>query len=258
MIAPVGANTFDDAIRWSAEVFFSLKCLLKENNMSTAVGDEGGFASNFSNNFEPIEYLLKAIKKSGLNPEKDVLISLDIASSEFYSRNKYVFKSDNIKLDSSQIVDYYKELVTKYPIFSIEDGCSEDDWEGWTLLNKTIGNKTLLVGDDLFVTNKNRLLKGIDKDVANSILIKPNQIGTLSETLDTINTARINKIETIISHRSGETEDNFIADLAVGSNSKFIKTGSVTRSERCSKYNRLLYIEENNNNLVYAGSVLND
>ncbi|RPH07568.1 MAG: phosphopyruvate hydratase [Alphaproteobacteria bacterium TMED194] len=257
MLAPVGAKTFSQAIRWCSEIFFNLKELLKSNNFSTSVGDEGGFAPNFKSNYEPLEFLIKAIKKSKLSPEREVMISLDVASSEFYKKNKYYLGSPKKYLSSEEMILFLADIVKKYPIFSIEDGCAEDDWTGWKNLNSLIGSKTLIVGDDLFVTNRERLEKGIKKNVANTILVKPNQIGTLTETLDTINLAKDNKIETIISHRSGETEDNFIADLAVGSNSKMIKTGSVTRSERCSKYNRLLIIEANNRDLVYSGTLLN-
>jgi len=257
MLAPIGANSFHQAIRWCSEIFFNLKEILKNNNYSTAVGDEGGFASNFKNNYEPLEFLIKAIKKSKLNPEKDVMISLDVASSEFFDGKKYYLKSDNRRLKSIEMVEYLNKMVKKYPIFSIEDGCSEDDWSGWAVLNNKLSDNILLVGDDLFVTNKIRLKKGIKINAANSILIKPNQIGSLSETLETINLAKSNNIENIISHRSGETEDCFIADLAIGTNSRFIKTGSVTRSERCCKYNRLLYIEQNNNKLEYAGAHFN-
>ena len=257
MLAPVGAKTFSQAIRWCSEIFFNLKELLKSNNYSTSVGDEGGFAPNFKSNYEPLEFLIKAIKKSKLSPEREVMISLDVASSEFYKKNKYYLGSPKKYLSSEEMILFLADIVKKYPIFSIEDGCAEDDWTGWKNLNSLIGSKTLTVGDDLFATNRERLEKGIKKNVANTILVKPNQIGTLTETLDTINLAKDNKIETIISHRSGETEDNFIADLAVGSNSKMIKTGSVTRSERCSKYNRLLIIEANNRDLVYSGTLLN-
>ncbi len=257
MIAPVGANTFAEALRWCSEIFFNLKQLLKDKNYSTSVGDEGGFAPNFENNFEPMDFLLKAIKLSNLNPEKQVLISLDVASSEFFKKNRYFINSENKKINSNEMVEFLEKIVAKYPIFSIEDGCAEDDWKGWVDLNRKLGKNTLLVGDDLFVTNKVRLEEGIRKNAANSILVKPNQIGTLTETLDTINLANLNQIETIISHRSGETEDNFIADLSVGTNSRIIKTGSVTRSERNSKYNRLLYIEKNNKKLEYSGNFFN-
>ncbi len=257
MIAPVGANTFAEALRWCSEIFFNLKQLLKDKNYSTSVGDEGGFAPNFENNFEPMDFLLKAIKLSNLNPEKQVLISLDVASSEFFKKNRYFINSENKKINSNEMVELLEKIVAQYPIFSIEDGCAEDDWKGWVNLNRKLGKNTLLVGDDLFVTNKVRLEEGIRKNAANSILVKPNQIGTLTETLDTINLANLNQIETIISHRSGETEDNFIADLSVGTNSRIIKTGSVTRSERNSKYNRLLYIEKNNKKLEYSGNFFN-
>ncbi len=257
MLAPLGAKTFNEAIRWCSEVFFNLKELLKSNNYSTSVGDEGGFASNFKNNYEPLEFLLKAIRKSKLSPEKDVRISLDVASSEFYKQNKYKLTAVQKPFDSQKMVSFLSDIVKKYPIFSIEDGCAEDDWQGWKYLNSQLKNSIFVVGDDLFVTDKNRLAKGIKNNAANTILVKPNQIGTLTETLDTISLAKENNIETIISHRSGETEDNFIADLCVGTNSKMIKTGSVTRSERCSKYNRLLVIERNNNDLIYAGNLLN-
>ena len=258
MIAPVGAKSFSEAIRWSSEIFLHLKDILRNNNYSTTVGDEGGFAPNFKNNYEPLEYLIKAIRKAKLNPEKEVLISLDVASSEFYKNKKYVLDSNKKKFNSKEMVSYLKGISKKYPIFSIEDGCSEDDWNGWIDLNSSLGDKILTVGDDLFVTNKERLELGIKNNAANSILIKLNQIGSLSETLDTINLAKTNQIENIISHRSGETEDTFIADLAVGSNSKLIKTGSVARSERCAKYNRLIYIENNNTNLNYAGEYFCD
>ena len=257
MIMPVSADSFSHAMKMGSEIFHSLKKVLKSRGLSTSVGDEGGFAPNFKSNFEPLEFLIKAIKRAKLRPERDVMISLDVASSEFYKKNKYYLGSPKKYFSSEEMVSFLADIVKKYPIFSIEDGCAEDDWIGWKKLNSLIGDKTLTVGDDLFVTNRDRLEKGIKKNVANTILVKPNQIGTLTETLDTINLAKENKIETIISHRSGETEDNFIADLAVGSNSKMIKTGSVTRSERCSKYNRLLVIEANNRDLVFAGSLLN-
>ncbi len=253
MLAPVGAKTFSEAIRWCSEIFHLLKEILLAKKFNTAVGDEGGFASNFKSNTEPLEFLIKAIKKAKLSPEKDVLISLDVASTEFYKQNKYLLASEERKLSSSEIVDYLSDIRKKYPIYSIEDGCAEEDWNGWSKLTEKLSHNTLLVGDDLFVTNKHRLLKGIRNNSANSILVKPNQIGSVSETLETITLAKSYNIKTIISHRSGETEEDFIADLCVGTNSKHIKTGSVTRSERCAKYNRLLYIEENNKSLIYGG-----
>ena len=253
MIAPVGASSFKEAIRWCSEIFHNLKDILKNKNYATSVGDEGGFASNFKNNEEPIEYLIKAIKASKLNPEKQVMISLDVAATEFYKNKKYFIASEKMSLSSTAMCEYLIKLCKKFPIFSIEDGMSEDDWKGWSYMSKNIPRKTLMIGDDLFVTNKKRLLKGIKNMAANSILIKLNQIGTLSETLDTINLAKRNDFKTIISHRSGETEDSFIADLAVGTNAMFIKSGSVTRSERCSKYNRLILLEELDKNLIYGG-----
>lgn len=254
MLAPVGAKSFNQAIRWCSEIFYNLKDLLYKNGQSTAVGDEGGFASNFKNNTTPIEYIIKSIKSSKLNPEKDVLISLDVAATEFYKNNKYNLSSEKKKLSGEEMIKYLVALKKKYPIFSIEDGCAEDDWKHWVKLNAQLGESTLLIGDDLFVTNCKRLERGISEQAANGILIKPNQIGTLSETLDAINLAKENSIENVISHRSGETEDNFIADLSIATNSKYIKTGSVTRSERCSKYNRLIYLEKNNSNLIYNGN----
>lgn len=253
MLAPLGANTFGEAIRWCSEIFYNLKDILIKNKKSTAVGDEGGFASNFNNNTSPIEYIIKAIKASKLNPEKDVLISLDVAATEFYKNKKYFLSSEKKHLNGEEMIIYLDMLKNKFPIFSIEDGCAEDDWKNWINLTKRIGNNTLLIGDDLFVTNTRRLHRGIKEKAANGILIKPNQIGTLTETIETINLAKENSIENIISHRSGETEDSFIADLCIATNSKFIKTGSVSRSERCSKYNRLIYIEKNNPNYCYSG-----
>ena len=258
MLTPIGAKTFKEAIRWCSEIFHNLKNILKNNNYSTSVGDEGGFASNFKSNEEPIEYLIKAIKASKLNPEKDVMISLDVAATEFFKNNKYVLSSEKKSLSSISMSEYLVKLAKKYPIFSIEDGLSEDDWSGWTHMSKTFTDRTLIIGDDLFVTNKKRLLKGIKNKAANSILVKLNQIGTLSETLDSINLAKKHNFKTIISHRSGETEDSFIADLAVGTNAMFIKSGSVTRSERCAKYNRLILLEEIDKSLIYSGLEINE
>ena len=258
MITPVGAKTFKQAIRWCVEVFHNLKELLKSKNLSTSVGDEGGFASNFHNNEEPIEYLIKAIKASNLKPENQVMISLDVAATEFYKNKKYVLSSNKKKLSSMHMVDYLQTLRNKYPIFSIEDGLAEDDWKGWVFLSEKLCKNTLIVGDDLFVTNKKRLLKGINMKAGNSILVKLNQIGSLTETLDTINIAKNNSYKTIVSHRSGETEDSFIADLAVGTNAMFIKSGSVTRSERCAKYNRLILLENIDTNLVYSGEKISE
>ena len=258
MITPIGAKTFKEAIRWCTEIFYNLKEILKSKNLNTSVGDEGGFAADFKNNETPIEFLIKAIKASKLNPEKQVMVSLDVAATEFYQNKKYKLSSNNTSYTSSSMVDYLKTLRSKYPIFSIEDGLAEDDWNGWTHLSEQLCNNTFIVGDDLFVTNKNRLVKGIELKAANSILIKLNQIGTLTETLDTINLAKRNNYHTIISHRSGETEDNFISDLAISSNAMFLKSGSITRSERCAKYNRLILLESINKNLVYSGIELNE
>jgi enolase len=247
MIMPVGAPKFSEALRMGAEVFHNLKSVLKKKGYNTAVGDEGGFAPNLKSNEEAIEVILEAIQLAGYKPGKDVAIALDPAASEFYddSKKKYVFsKSDKSELTSEQMVEYWKNWVEKYPIVSIEDGMSELDWDGWKLLTDTIGNKIQLVGDDVFVTNPEILAKGIEKGIANSILIKLNQIGTLTETLDTIELAKRAGYTAIISHRSGETEDTTIADLAVATNTGMIKTGSASRTDRLAKYNQLLRIEE--------------
>ena len=246
MIVPTGAKSMTDAVRMGAEVFHSLKNVLKAHNLSTSVGDEGGFAPKLSSNENAIETIATATKQAGYKFGKDIQIALDVASSEFYDKesNRYVFsKSDNKILTSTELVDYLKSLKNRYPIFSIEDGCAENDWQGWKLLTEQLGNDTQLVGDDLFVTNSKILQRGISEKIANAILIKPNQIGSLTETLKTISLAKENKYACIISHRSGETEDTFLADLAVGVNSGQIKTGSLSRSERTAKYNRLMRIE---------------
>ena len=244
MIAPVGAPSFSVALQYGCEVFHSLKSILKSKNLNTNVGDEGGFAPNINNSKEVIEIIIKAVEKSGLKLRKDILLSLDVASTEFYKENYYYLKGEKQKLSSNQMINYLKDLVSAYPIFSIEDGMAEDDWEGWVNLTKELGKKIQLVGDDLFVTNIKRLKIGIEKNAGNSILVKLNQIGTLSETLETIYLAKQNKFSTIISHRSGETEDTTIADLAVAVSSGQIKTGSLSRTDRTSKYNQLLRIEE--------------
>ena len=244
MIAPVGAPSFSVALQYGCEVFHSLKSILKSKNLNTNVGDEGGFAPNINNSKEVIEIIIKAVEKSGLKLRKDILLSLDVASTEFYKENYYYLKGEQQKLSSNQMINYLKDLVSAYPIFSIEDGMAEDDWEGWVNLTKELGKNIQLVGDDLFVTNIKRLKIGIEKNAGNSILVKLNQIGTLSETLDTIYLAKQNKFSTIISHRSGETEDTTIADLAVAVSSGQIKTGSLSRTDRTSKYNQLLRIEE--------------
>jgi enolase len=242
MIMPVGFKDFSSALRAGAEVFHSLKSLLKKKGLNTAVGDEGGFAPNLQSNEEAICIIMQAISDSGYKPGKDVCIALDVAASEFYEKGKYNFEGK--KVSSSEMAAYYEKIAKKYPILSIEDGMSENDWDGWKLLTDRIGKKIQLVGDDLFVTNTKILKKGIEKGIANSILIKLNQIGTVTETLDAIEMAKRAGYTAVISHRSGETEDTTIADLAVACNAGFIKTGSLSRSERIAKYNRLLRIEE--------------
>ncbi|MBX7061326.1 MAG: phosphopyruvate hydratase [Pyrinomonadaceae bacterium] len=245
MIVPVGAPSFSEALRFGAEIFHNLKGVLKGRGLSTGVGDEGGFAPNLSSNEEAIETILQAIEKAGYKAGDDVMLALDPAASEFYSDGKYVFKkSDKRELSSEEMAAFWADWAAKYPIISIEDGMAENDWDGWISLTKMIGEKVQLVGDDLFVTNVKFLEKGIEKHAANSILIKVNQIGTLTETLDAIELARTNNMTAVISHRSGETEDTFIADLAVATNAGQIKTGSLCRSDRIAKYNQLLRIEE--------------
>ncbi|MFN5217484.1 MAG: phosphopyruvate hydratase [Sphingomonadales bacterium] len=247
MIMPVKADNFSHALRMGVEVFHHLKSVLKEKGYSTNVGDEGGFAPNIQSNEEAIETVLTAIEKAGFKPGLDMYIAMDAATSELYSEEQklYVFKkSDGRKFSSEEMVDYWAGWCAKYPIISIEDGCAEDDWNGWKKLTEKLGSKIQLVGDDLFVTNVNRLQKGIDQHIANSILIKVNQIGSISETLDAIQLATRNKYTNVMSHRSGETEDATIADLAVAMNSGQIKTGSASRSDRMAKYNQLLRIEE--------------
>ena len=253
MIIPCGFETFKEALRAGCEVFYSLKKLLEKDNYSVSVGDEGGFAPDFKSNKECLDYIMNAIEISNYKPGKDIFIALDVASSEFFENEKYILKGESKSLTSSQLIDYYKELINKYPIISIEDGLHENDWIGWAELTKKIGNRCQLVGDDLFVTSVERLRKGIKNFCGNSILIKLNQIGTLSETIDTINLAKKNNFSTIISHRSGETEDTFISDLAVGINSGQIKTGSLSRSERVAKYNQLLRIEDRNKSIKFSG-----
>ena len=245
MVVPVGAPSFSEALRVGTEIFHTLKKILKRKNYATSVGDEGGFAPNFRSNEEAIETVVEAITAAGYKPGTDVLLALDPAASEFYENGVYVFKkSDGRKLTSEEMVNFWKTWCENYPIVSIEDGMGESDWDGWKLLTDKLGNRVQLVGDDLFVTNTEFLQKGIDLGVANSILIKVNQIGTLTETLDCIELAQRNKRTAIISHRSGETEDPFIADLAVATNAGQIKTGSLSRTDRIAKYNQLLRIEE--------------
>ncbi|MEJ7575617.1 MAG: phosphopyruvate hydratase [Pyrinomonadaceae bacterium] len=245
MVAPVGANNFRDALRCGVEIFHALKSVLKKRNLATSVGDEGGFAPNLRSNEEAIETILEAIGNAGYTAGADVMLALDPAASEFYTDGAYVFKkSDKRRLSSDEMVAFWKSWVEQYPIISIEDGMAENDWDGWKRLTDEVGAQIQLVGDDLFVTNVEFLQKGIERGVANSILIKVNQIGTLTETLDAIELARNSGRTVIISHRSGETEDTFIADLAVATNAGQIKTGSASRSDRTAKYNQLLRIEE--------------
>jgi enolase len=257
MIMPVKANTFSDALRMGTEVFHHLKNVLKAKGHSTNVGDEGGFAPNIKSNEEAIEIVLKAIETAGYIPGEDIFIAMDAASTEFYDSKSglYTFKkSSGKKMTSSELVAYWKKWTGKYPIVSIEDGLAEDDWKGWAELTTAIGSKVQLVGDDLFVTNVKRLQKGIEKGVANSILVKVNQIGTLTETIDAVNLATRNSYTNIMSHRSGETEDTTIADLAVALNSGQIKTGSASRTDRIAKYNQLLRIEQElGDNAFYPG-----
>ena len=252
MIMPVGAKSFTEAMRWGSEIFHHLKSVLKKKGLSTNVGDEGGFAPNIESNEAAIEVVLQAIEAAGYKPGDDVMIALDAAASEFYSDGHYHFKkSTGDKLTSSEMANYWAEWTRKYPIISIEDGLDEDDWSGWKQLTDAVGDKVQLVGDDLFVTNVKRLQQGIDQGVANAILIKVNQIGSLSETIDAVNLGRRFKYKSIMSHRSGETEDSTIADLAVALNTGQIKTGSMSRSDRMAKYNQLLRIEEELGEVAY-------
>ncbi len=245
MVMPVGAPSFSEALRWGVEVFHTLKGVLKKRGYNTAVGDEGGFAPSVKSNVEAIEVVLEAIQQAGYKPGDQISIALDPAASELYKDGKYVFKkSDKSAKSSEEMVRYWAKWAKDYPIVSIEDGLAEDDWDGWAMLTKELGGKIQLVGDDLFVTNVERLQMGIDKGIANSILIKVNQIGTVSETLDAIDLARRNAYTSVISHRSGESEDTFIADLAVATGAGQIKTGSASRTDRVAKYNQLLRIEE--------------
>ena len=245
MVMPVGAQTFAEALRMGAEIFHSLKNVLKKRGYATGVGDEGGFAPNLKSNEEAVETILEAVTRAGYNAGVNVLLALDPAASEFYDGKAYVFKkSDKRRLSNAEMVAYWKSWVEQYPIISIEDGMAENDWDGWKLMTDEMGSRVQLVGDDLFVTNTEFLRRGIELGVANSILIKVNQIGTLTETLDAIELARTNRRTAVISHRSGETEDTFIADLAVATNAGQIKTGSLSRTDRIAKYNQLLRIEE--------------
>lgn len=254
MILPVGATSLREAVRHGTEIFHSLKSVLLKRDLGTTVGDEGGFAPNLSSNEEAIEVILEAITKAGYNPGDDVLLGLDVASSEFYKDGVYTLESENLKLNSQEFLDYLEPWFKKYPIITVEDGMAEDDWDGWKLLTEALGKNIQLVGDDLFVTNTSILNKGIEKGIGNSILIKVNQIGTLSETLDAIKMAKEAGYTVVISHRSGETEDTTISDLAVATSAGQIKTGSLSRSDRVAKYNRLMKIEDElDGNSEYSG-----
>ncbi|MEO8759967.1 MAG: phosphopyruvate hydratase, partial [Bacteroidia bacterium] len=258
MVMPVGAESFSEALRMGTEVFHHLKAVLKKQGLSTNVGDEGGFAPNIKSNEDAIKYVLQAIEMAGYKPGEDIYIALDPAASEFYDAEKKIYKfkkSTGDELTSSQLVDYWADWAKKYPIISIEDGFAEDDWAGWKGISDRLGNDIQLVGDDLFVTNVNRLVEGINQGVANSILVKVNQIGTLSETIEAVQLAQTHGYTSVMSHRSGETEDTTIADLAVALSCGQIKTGSASRSDRIAKYNQLLRIEEQlGNNARFLGS----
>lgn len=256
MIMPVGFSDFADGLRASAEVYHNLKKILKDRGANTALGDEGGFAPDLSSNEEPIQVIMEAIAKAGYKAGEQIAIALDVAASELVTEGGYRLDSENRTVTSEQLVDYYADLCAKYPIVSIEDGLSEDDWAGWKILTERLGNKVQLVGDDLFVTNANILAEGIDKGIANAILIKPNQIGSVSETMLTVRLAQRNGYKCVMSHRSGESEDAFIADFAVALNCGEIKTGSTARGERTAKYNRLLEIETEVMYGEYLGSAL--
>lgn len=242
MLSPVGATNFHDALRMTAETFRALKSLLNERGFSTAVGDEGGFAPNLKNNKEPLEFMAKAVEKAGYKLGEDIKFAIDPASTSFFENGKYRVEGND--LSSTQMIDYYEGLVNSYPIYILEDGLAEDDWDGWGELTERLGKQVMLIGDDIFVTNTNLIARGIEKGIANAVLIKLNQIGTVSETMDAIELAQFSGYKTVVSHRSGETGDSFIADLAVAKNCGFIKTGSVCRGERIAKYNRLTEIED--------------
>ena len=250
MIVPNGANDFSEIMQWSSEIYHNLKQIIRSKNYSTAVGDEGGFAPNLQSNEEALELIIESIQKSNLIPGSDVNIALDCAASEFFDGSNYFFRGENKKYSSSELVNYFENLITKYPIISIEDAMDENDFDGWKLITEKLGNRCQLVGDDLFVTNEKIFLDGVSKNIANSILIKFNQVGTITETIKTIFSARKNNYKTIISHRSGETEDTTISDLAVGLGVAQIKTGAPCRSDRIAKYNRLLWIENEGTNIL--------
>ena len=257
MIMPIGASSFSEGMQWSTEIYAGLKKLLQDKNLSTGVGDEGGFAPNLKSNNEAIELIMRAIKNNGLRPGIDVSLALDCAATEFYQDNLYHLKGESSQLTSAEFSTYLESLAATYPIVSIEDGMDESDFLGWQKLTETLGEKCQLVGDDLFVTNVKELQRGIDESLANSILIKFNQIGTITETIKTIYLANSNNFTSVISHRSGETEDTIIADICVGLGAGQIKTGAPCRSDRVAKYNRLLWIEAQNPNLTFAKNVFN-
>lgn len=257
MIMPIGFDTFSEAMRASAEIYQHLKKILKDSKHITSIGDEGGFAPNLKTNEEPIQVILEAVKKAGYKEGDQIAIALDVASSEFINdKGLYCLSGEGRELSSEELIEYYERLIAKYPIVSIEDGLSEDDWEGWSKLTQKLGSKIQLVGDDLFVTNAKILAEGITKNIANAVLIKPNQIGSVSQTMETIRLAQRNSYRCVMSHRSGESEDSFIADFAVALNTGEIKTGSTARSERMAKYNRLLAIENELGNPIYLGKSL--
>lgn len=256
MIAPIGSSSFTEAIRIAAEVFHHLKKILRKKGYGTAVGDEGGFAPHLKSNEEALELIIESIQDAGYKPGQDIYLALDVAASEFFSDERYIFKkSDGSERSSSEMTEFYQSLLDKFPIISIEDGFAEDDWEGWKQMTDVLGEKIQIVGDDIFVTNMERFKKGVNQGIGNSILIKLNQIGTLSETIEAVKYAHKNGYSAVISHRSGETEDTFIADLSVALNTGQIKTGSLSRSERVAKYNRLLEIEDElKDKGIYAGT----
>ena len=259
MIMPLRAESFHDALRMGAEIFHTLGAILKMDGHAASVGDEGGYAPNLKSHDEAFAYIIRAIEDAGYNPGSEVMIAIDAASTEFYKDGKYVLAGEGKEFNSVEMVQWLSDFKKKYPLISIEDGCAESDWEGWSMLTSTLGDNLQLVGDDLFVTNASILAEGIDKGIANSILVKLNQIGTVTETMDAIELAHNSGYSTVISHRSGETDDNFIADLSVGVNAGQIKTGSLCRSERMSKYNQLLRIEEElGDNAEYYGPLLAD
>ena len=256
MIAPIGAPSFREALRYAAETYHNLRGVLKSKGLNTAIGDEGGFAPNLASNEEAIQFIIAGIEKGGYKPGKDIAIILDPAASEFYEDGKYLLKADNKKLSSEEMVGYYENLISKYPIISIEDGLAEGDWEGWKVMTKRLGSKIQLTGDDIFVTNPKIFQEGIKQGIANSILIKLNQIGTVTETLETIKIAKGAGYTCMFSHRSGETEDSFLADITVATNAGQLKTGAPARSERLAKYNQLMRIEEElGDKAIYKGTL---